>query len=303
MIYTIGETVIDIIIKDMQPQALKVGGSALNTAISLGRLESKVSFVSEVGNDEFGNYSKNFLQKNNVQTACIVTNASRKTSISIAMLNEFNDASYQFYKDLPVAFNAKNIQFTIKDIVLFSSSFAISKRARPQISAYMNSAKINGSLIMYDPNMRKQISKGSEEYSYIIENFTKADIVRASDEDCLHIFGALDSRKIFKQLQSYGVSVFILTKNSGGVEIFTQKCNTNFEVPEIVPLSTIGAGDTFNAGILYAVQNSNLPYTEISELPRTFWEHAIPFAISCSTAVCCSLENYLSSEDVKKVLS
>ena len=64
--YTIGETVIDLIFKNMQPQAAKVGGSALNTSVSLGRLGNRVSFISEIGTDELGDWCKRFLADNGV---------------------------------------------------------------------------------------------------------------------------------------------------------------------------------------------------------------------------------------------
>ena len=62
MIYAIGETVIDLIFKDMQPQAAKVGGSALNTSVSLGRLGDDVAFISEIGRDELGQWCIDFLK-------------------------------------------------------------------------------------------------------------------------------------------------------------------------------------------------------------------------------------------------
>ena len=118
MIYTIGETVIDLIFKNMQPQAAKVGGSALNTSVSLGRLGNQVSFISEIGADEFGAWCTQFLAENGVDTAHLVQYSDKKTSLAIAFLNEQNDAHYQFYKEFTEPMPSASVNFNSSDILL-----------------------------------------------------------------------------------------------------------------------------------------------------------------------------------------
>jgi fructokinase len=62
-IYTIGETVLDIVFKDQHPVTAKAGGACLNSAVTLGRLNLPVYFVGEYGMDEVGNIIDAFLKK------------------------------------------------------------------------------------------------------------------------------------------------------------------------------------------------------------------------------------------------
>ena len=70
-IYTIGETVYDVIFQQGQIKTGKAGGSMLNASVSLGRIGLDVSFISEVGNDDLGNVILHFLKVNNVDVSNI----------------------------------------------------------------------------------------------------------------------------------------------------------------------------------------------------------------------------------------
>ena len=79
-IFGIGETVLDIIFKDGQPQAAKAGGSVLNSAVSMGRMGLPVSFISEYGLDDVGELIDNFLNENGVNTRCPKDPGWRRTN-------------------------------------------------------------------------------------------------------------------------------------------------------------------------------------------------------------------------------
>ncbi|MFW5850608.1 MAG: PfkB family carbohydrate kinase [Bacteroidota bacterium] len=296
MIYTIGETVLDIVIKDMLPQAVKAGGSALNTAVSIAQLGNSVSFISELGTDTAGTFIIDFLNQKKVDTSHIISYAG-KTSLAIAYLNEHNDAQYEFYKDVPDSVKFTPLNLSNKDIVLFSSSYAIAQRNRKPLMSILKQAQQTNALRIYDPNIRKQIQTESDELRIIEENFKIADIVRASDEDCDAIFNTRHSKEIFAKAQNYGVSVLIITKNKEAVEIHTPHFFAEYSVPQIHPISTIGAGDTFNAGIIHCLKDIHHTYSHAKEIPIEFWNTAIPFAIECAGLVCQSYENYLSKTD------
>jgi fructokinase len=100
-IYGIGETVLDIIFKEGQPQAAKAGGSVLNSVVSMGRIGLPVSFISEYGLDNVGDLIDRFLKDNGVNTSSVYRFRDGSTSLALAFLNEKNDASYTFYKEFP----------------------------------------------------------------------------------------------------------------------------------------------------------------------------------------------------------
>src|ERR1035437_6824051 len=97
-VYTIGETVLDIVFKNLQPVAAKAGGSMLNTAVSLGRLGLPVHFISEYGIDTVGEIIDGFLNSNSVATQYVYHYADGKSALALAFLDEKNNANYSFYK-------------------------------------------------------------------------------------------------------------------------------------------------------------------------------------------------------------
>lgn len=295
MIYTIGETVIDLIFKIMQPQAAKVGGSALNTSVSLGRLGNDVSYISEVGGDDLGDWCIDFLKQNHVGTQYIIQHKDKKSSLALAFLNEHNDAHYSFYKEFTDVMPSVSIPISSTDILLLSSSFTLNARVRSCLTGVLQQACKQNALTMYDPNMRRALSKDSAEYSLLKENFSFADFVRLSDEDAQAIFGTNDASQVYQELQKFNVQVLVYTQNSKDVIVKTPLFTKSYSVPLVTVVSTIGAGDAFNAGFLHCLKKQGVTCSTVKTLPESFYDEAIPFAIACSGEVCGLMDNYIKS--------
>ena len=121
----IGETILDIIFKNDEPIGAVPGGSVFNGIISLGRAGVSTAFISETGNDRVGRRIISFLEENHVDASSINVYPESKSPISLAFLNEQNDAEYIFYKDHPhdrLDFVLPKIQ--PDDIVMFGSYYA-----------------------------------------------------------------------------------------------------------------------------------------------------------------------------------
>ena len=97
----IGETVLDIIFRDNQPIQAVPGGSTFNSVISLGRAGVPVKFISEAGNDRVGRQIIQYLEDNGVDATNVCMFPNSKSPISLAFLDEQNNAEYLFYKDHP----------------------------------------------------------------------------------------------------------------------------------------------------------------------------------------------------------
>ena len=100
----IGETVLDIVFKNGQPQAAVPGGSVFNSMISLGRTVGKKSpgtrliMESQVGNDYVADLMTDFMGQNGISTEGI-KRAKGQSVVSLAMLDSNNNAHYEFYRD------------------------------------------------------------------------------------------------------------------------------------------------------------------------------------------------------------
>lgn len=296
-VYGIGETVLDIIFKDGEPRAARPGGSSLNSMVSLGRLGLDVAFISEYGNDPVGDMIDAFLKENNVKTDYITRFSDGKSALALAFLDEKNNASYTFYKDFPPE-RLKNIpeRTGTDDIVSFCSIYAITKAVRPNLMKFVQTARANGSIIIYDPNFRAAHLHELEELRpYIIENLGMADLVRASDEDMENIFRVSDPEAAYHCIKEY-CRVLIYTANTKNVTVLTPAGTFRFPVKKIKPVSTIGAGDNFNSGIIYAMIRDKMRRDMLPDLTQEQWGSIIETGVEFATEVCMSWDNYISKE-------
>lgn len=297
-IFAIGETVYDIIFKNAQPIAAKAGGSMLNTSVSLGRLGLDMNFVSDLGNDIIGDTIISFLSGNGVSTNYIERYTNRKTAIAIAFLDEKNDASYTFYKDFPEnRLSSLKVDFEEGDIVLFGSFFALTESIRPVLLKFLNQAREKGCILIYDPNFRKpHLHELGKLKPYIIENISFSDLVRGSDEDFNLIFGVENAYDAFEILKENGCCNMVYTANSKDVLMMSREFTVSQAVPFIEPVSTIGAGDNFNAGLIWTLAKHGVTKTGMAHLPENIMESIVANGIFFSAEVCMSYENYISCE-------
>lgn len=296
-IFGAGETVLDIIFKNGAPQAAMPGGSVLNSAVSLGRTGLPVYFISEYGQDDVGNLVDDFLVKNGIDTTYVYRYKEANTSLAIAFLNEKNDAGYTFYK----AKHEKRLDIempavTNNDIIQFGSFFAILPDIRVRLLNFIHSARNCGALILYDPNFRNSHLADLDKLKpLIVENMQIAGIVRGSDEDFRNIFGAENAEQAWDVVSRY-CKCLVYTANESGVNVKTESYSGFFPSDRITPVSTIGAGDNFNAGMLASIYRKNIHLKDLKLLREKDWSEIIMPAISFATHVCMSYENYISVE-------
>ena len=291
----IGETVLDIIFKNDEPVGAVPGGSVFNGIISLGRAGVKASFISETGNDRVGKKIRSFLQENGVNSDNIYVYPESKSPVSLAFLNDENDAEYIFYKDHPhdqLEFVYPDIQ--PDDIVMFGSYYAVNPVIRPQMAAFLDYAKNKGAIIYYDVNYRAshkhEVMKLT---SNILENLEYADIVRGSTEDFEVMFNKSDADVIYRTQIAFYTKNFIMTQGSGPVEMRAEGgLKKQYPVEKTETVSTIGAGDNFNAGFVYGLIKYGVTREMIvSGFDEAIWDKLIACAQQFSANVCKSIAN------------
>ena len=300
MIYTLGETVLDILFRNNVAVSSTPGGSMLNASISLGRLGLPVSFISEYADDRVGDLIDNFLHDNGINTALVKRN-SGKTPVALAFLDEKNDAHYQFYRQtLQTESKIFLPDFHSGDIFLFGSFYAIQKENHKAVMTLLEKARENDTVIIYDPNFRKpHLHQLPELKPFILENMAFADIIRASDEDFKLIFDEDDTDicfdEIIKNKAHRPSPVLILTRSSRGVDLRTPEFTLHFASKELLPISTIGAGDTFNSGVVYGLHMNRILKKDLTAIPSGKWKEILHFAIDLASEVCLSMDNYIDT--------
>ncbi len=294
----IGETILDIVFKNGQPNKAVPGGSVFNGLISLGRAGVDATLISEVGNDRVGDTILNFMKENGVKNDHVCVYPDSKSPVSLAFLNEKNDAEYIFYKDYPkLRLDVELPEINSDDIVMFGSFYAVSPLIRNKVNELLDKARSVVAIIYYDVNFRSTHKNDAIKLlPTILENFEYADIIRGSSEDFENMFGMTDADKIYKGKMAFYCPRFICTNGGESVCLRTSSLTKDYEVAPLQTVSTIGAGDNFNAGLVYGILKNRIRRADLDELTEEDWDKIIASGMAFSREVCVSLDNYISKE-------
>ena len=302
----IGETVFDIIFKNNQPQAAVPGGSTFNSMISLGRTAAKhgkaeVLMISETGSDQVGDIIASFMEDNGVSVKAVTRAPGTQTQISLAFLDEKNDAHYEFYKgsnqaSLNVS-KVENLDIGRDDIVLFGSFFAINPDIRDFTRTLLMKARLAGAIIYYDINFRKNYKKDLPElFNNIEENCKLSDFVRGSVDDFDCLFDNTNPEYIYSEKIKDLCPNLIVTRGDKSTEYFrSDGQHFSFPVEPIETVSTIGAGDNFNAGFIYGLLDADIRREECHCLEEAILTRSLNMACRFSSNVCRSFNNYVDN--------
>ncbi len=302
-VYGIGETILDIIFKDNQPHTAVPGGSAFNGLVSLARAGVDVSFISEFGNDKVGEIIRSFMEENHMGTELVDCYPDGKSPISLVFLDEQQNAQYLVYKDYP----AERLEVSLPrieedDIFLFGAYYSLNPSIRPKILEFLEYAKERKAILFYDPNFRKpHAHEAIRLHPWVIENMEYADIVRGSEEDFFNLFGKIDMPRVYEDHVRFNCDRFISTHGAAGVNLYHGAYQQHFDVPQITPISTVGAGDNFNAGIIYGLLKYHVRHDDLATLKKERWADIIQCGIDFAADVCQTYENHITRAFAAKV--
>jgi len=296
-IFTIGETTYDILFRDGQPTGSCSGGSAYNSAISLGRCGLPVSLVSTFGNDAVGELSHDFLLKNGVNCS-FIKRFNGRSRVALAFFDRDNNADYSFYPASRDIFPQYPVPQK-NDIVLLGSSFALRDNGREELLAFLQQARDNGCVTIYDPNARQPMTDKPDLLAKILGNMALATIIKGSDQDFRNIFGVQEGKSVLSKIPESGNRILVYTKGGEGAEFFTGQVHLEIPAQATRVVSTIGAGDNFSAGMVYGLFYKLKTTPDWKDLTISDWKDIMNFGAFFSSAVCGSSENYLPSETVK----
>ena len=303
-----GETVMDILFKEIKddnaatseyvPFAAVPGGSTFNSMVSVGRSGVPCKFMGYTGNNKVGHQIVDFMVRNGISTEYFQIRENERAAISLAYLDSNGDADYTFYKEEPLAATDYSMpEFTDKDYFLFGSYYSICPGLRPQVSNILHTAHDAGTVIYYDINFRRSHNHQKLELLTVIqENCKLSSIVRGSADDFDILFGTRDPEEIYREHISAFCPIFICTAGAGHIYICTPKETFDFIVPQIPTneiVSTVGAGDSFNAGFLCAMYHHEINKDDLQQMDYNQWARLVENGIKYSSQVCRSRDNYI----------
>ena len=264
MILCAGEALIDMLPREatdggnaFQPHA---GGAVFNTAIALGRLGSSTGFFTGLSTDLFGEILTEGLAASNVDSS-FAHRSDRPTTLAFVTLTD-GHASYAFYDE-----NTAGRMLTDADLPKLDESIkalffgGISLVVEPCASAYeaLAAREADKRIIMLDPNVRPSFIKDEAVYRARIQRMMgHADIVKVSDEDLKWLMDGKGLAEGAADVMALGPKVVFVTRGADGVTAYTKTFDVSVASERVAVVDTVGAGDTFNAGVLAALDDAGL---------------------------------------------
>ena len=182
---------------------------------------------------------------------------------------------------------------------MFGSFYAINPVIRPQVAGLLEYAKNHGAIIYYDVNFRashrNEVMKITPN---LLDNLEYADVVRGSNEDFSILFKRNDADSVYRTDISFYCHNFIYTQGANPVEVRAEGgVKRQYPVSNTETVSTIGAGDNFNAGFVYGLIKYGITKEDIRRgLTEEQWDKLVECALMFSCECCKSLDNYISKE-------
>ncbi len=293
-----GETILDILLRDGKPVAAVPGGSCFNSIISIGRAGVPGVFVGYTGADRVGRQTVEFMEQNGVSTEYFDVRPGERSAISLAYLDSNGDADYVFYKETPRVredWNAPEIQ--PDDVLIYGSYYACCTGMRSQVERMLQVAADAGAITYYDLNFRSSHRHELEALTpAILHNFRLSSIVRGSADDFEVMYGTRQAERIYTEHISQYCPLFICTAGADQISVCTPDAVHHFQAP-LIPdvVSTVGAGDNFNAGFCCALLWNGITREQLPTLDREGWQQLISTACLFAGEACRSTENYIST--------
>jgi fructokinase len=264
MILCCGEALIDMLPRrsttDEPAFAPYAGGALFNTAIALGRLGAPAEFFSGLSTDLFGQQLVRVLAESKAGTR-YAHFSPRPTTLAFVDLKD-GHASYVFYDEGTAGrmLSPENLPGLADDVdaVLFGAISLIPEPCGSTYEALM--AREHGKrVMMLDPNIRPGfIPDRARHADRIRRMMAMADIVKLSDED-LAWFGEQGSPEdVVRAWLDRGPKLIIVTRGSKGATAYSRDHSVTVRPEAVKVVDTVGAGDTFNAGVLASLHEQGL---------------------------------------------
>jgi fructokinase len=264
MIVCCGEALIDMLPRDTTAGesafAPYAGGAIFNTAIALGRLGIQTGFFTGLSDDMFGDILRDTLKAANVDFGPCATLSLHTTLAFVKLVN--GHASYAFFDENTAGRMITREHLpTLGDFCEALHFGAISLIPDPCGGTYeaLLAREHEKSVISLDPNIRPGFIKNKQaHYDRIMRMAAQSDIIKFSDED-LEWFGMSgDHDTLAGKWLDIGPKLVVITKGAEGAVGYTRSHKVDVPSEKVTVVDTIGAGDTFDAGVLASLRRDNL---------------------------------------------
>lgn len=280
----IGESLIDFTPAGTNDQAIQLfgcnpGGAPANVLAMYQKLGGQTSFVGKVGNDSFGHFLIENMQKAGIDTSYVQLDQEIPTTLAFVQLDEKGDRSFSFYRkpgaDIRLCWDEMDQTiFTQCKIFHFGSVSLTDEPCRTATLNAMKAAKQAGALISYDPNYRPFLwDDEAFACTQMKEPISSVDVLKVSEEEMILLTGETDLEKGAQALRKLGPAVVVVTLGENGSLCCTKDFCLKVPAYRVKTIDTNGAGDAFWGAFLW--QLSDASFADFSEKE---WQHILSFS-------------------------
>ncbi len=260
-IVTIGEILIDLTFSgrenDIPVYTANPGGAPANVAVAAARLGAETAFIGKVGNDFYGDFLRKTLEKNNVDTAFMLTDDSARTTLAVVSVSETGERSFSFYRKncADTLLSSSEIDTDLLGNTRFLHFGSVSLTDEPSRSATLfaaEKAKEFCAAVTYDPNYRANLWNSEQEAVEQMKSVLgMVDILKISDEELPLLTGTDDAETgTLRLFEKYNIPLILLTLGPDGAFYRRGKETGKAEGFSVKVADTNGAGDTFFGAFL-----------------------------------------------------
>ena len=293
MIVVSGEALLDVFAAGDTPTGLRldarIGGSPLNVAIGLARLQQPVAFFGALSSGFLGERLLAALHAEGVGTEC-TERIDAPATLSLVGLDARGVPSYAFYgagaadRQLPLSALPRvpaASAYHFGSYAMVVEPVAATQRALVE-------RECRRSTIAYDPNIRLKVEPDVQRWREALQwMLPRTHLLKVSDEDLALLYPGVDAATLAAQWLAAGVALVVVTRGGEGAWAWTAAQHVVAAPVAVEVIDTVGAGDTFQAALLTALaERSLLAPRALRRLSMADLEAALQFATRAAAITC-----------------
>ncbi|MBJ2160444.1 carbohydrate kinase family protein [Variovorax sp. IB41] len=266
------------------------GGSPLNTAVACARLGVHTGFFTQLSTDLFGERLMEFLARNGVDTSFILRSHAPSTLAFVERTPETNRYAFYTSGSADATWSPEPLpQLPAECRFLHFGSISLLQEPASTRIADLITANAGRCVIVFDPNVRPSLIPDMAAFRQRVTNWlAMADLVKLSDEDAELLAPGQPVDALAAECLQAGARAVIVTRGGAGATLWrTGREPLAVAAPRITVVDTIGAGDTFTAGLSVSLLAHGVEHpAQLGELSDEAWIEVMRFAATAAALNC-----------------
>ena len=272
-IITIGETMAAFtpestgFLRYVSNYRMRIAGAESNLAIGVCKLGHSAGWVSSLGKDEFGEFVRNSIRAEGVDTSRVVFDPEHRTGIMFKQVRNASETSVFYYREHSAAsfmgpdMLDESYLSSARILHLTGITPVLGTNCREMVEAAMDLAVKHGQMISFDPNIRRKLWGDKDFVPMLRDMMMKAQIVLLGADEAQALLGTAEPSEIMDYLFDKGLAEYVAVKDGakgayvGSLENTRRDRDGLIRIPAF-PCSCVdpvGAGDAFNAAFLCGI--------------------------------------------------